>query len=315
MSQEKLLFISNGHIGDVVLTSGIFNYFVSNHPNAQITVVTAPVVAHLFEDIPQVANIIPIKKMPYRRHWLKIYQQTSNQNWSIIINMRNSGLSYLLKAKKRYDFIWKKPFSGEHVILEKQKQFGLKEFPWPHIHIKESREKKLLADITRQKDIIAIAPFTRWPNKCWPHERFVQLIQQLTAQTGFFPGASVAIFGGQGDRTQLNYFQDALKDQVIDLVDNGHLLDKAAWIKQCKLYIGNDAGGVHMAAAVNCPTIALFGPTDAKRYRPMGKQSCFVQTDVPYDTLIEEANLNAMDSLPVDKVYKSIQNLLNIKDK
>ncbi|MBF13781.1 MAG: hypothetical protein CMF46_05415 [Legionellales bacterium] len=307
---KKILFISNGHIGDAVLTSGILNYFLAQNPTAQLTVVSAPIVSHLFEDIPQLEAIISIKKMPYRRHWLKIYQATRKQHWSIVINMRNSGLSYLLTADKRYDFIRKLPFSGNHVVAEKQQQFQLRDFPWPAIKINQSRVDGLSQKLTCYDQIIAISPFTRWKNKSWPFEYFLDLIDRLTSSKGPFPDAKIAIFGGQSDRQYLSYFTDKLKDRVIDLVDNGHLLDKAVWIQHCQLYIGNDAGGSHMAAALNCPTVTLFGPTDARRYHPKGQYARFVQTDIPYQSLINQPNEHAMSSLSVDKVYQTIQDLL-----
>ena len=67
------------------------------------------------------------------------------------------------------------------------------------------------------------------------------------------------------------------------------------------LYISNDTGGAHMAAAMNCPTVALFGPTDPNRYRPIGKRATYIKT--PSHTDDKE---HPMQPLSVTMVYQEI---------
>lgn len=298
----KVLYISNGHIGDAVLSMGILQYFLDQHPSCKLTVVSAPVVVHLFQDIPQLTNCIVVKKKTYRRHWIDIYNQTKQTSWDIIINMRSSGLSYILRAKKRYDFVWKKPFTHQHVIEEKQQLFGLPNTPYPNIIVSKQRHE-LISNQAKSyhQPIIAISPFAYWQDKCWPRDKYVDLIKELKQKNDYLSDAYVAVFGGDQDRKNLPYFQAAFKDSLIDLVNNGHLLDKAAWISHCALYISNDTGGAHMAAAMNCPTVALFGPTDPNRYRPIGKRATYIKTPCHADD-----KEHPMQPLSVDMVYQEI---------
>lgn len=58
------------------------------------------------------------------------------------------------------------------------------------------------------------------------------------------------------------------RDKLIDLVGRLSLLETAACLKQCQVFVGNDSGLMHMAAAVGTPSIGLFGPSDDRMYAP-----------------------------------------------
>jgi ADP-heptose:LPS heptosyltransferase len=60
----------------------------------------------------------------------------------------------------------------------------------------------------------------------------------------------------------------------------------AACLKRCALYIGNDSGLMHMAAASNIPTLGLFGPSKCELYAPTGAHTAFIRTPESFDELI-----------------------------
>jgi ADP-heptose:LPS heptosyltransferase len=66
---------------------------------------------------------------------------------------------------------------------------------------------------------------------------------------------------------------------AIDLVGALTLPEAAACFRRCALFIGNDSGLMHMAAAAGAPTIGLFGPTDAATYSPAGRCAVAVVGD------------------------------------
>ena len=75
------------------------------------------------------------------------------------------------------------------------------------------------------------------------------------------------------------YFQDIIneinKNDIIDLMGASLTLTSSAYMKKSNLFIGNDSGLMHLSAASNLATIALFGPTNDKIYAPNGN-NCFV---------------------------------------
>src|SRR5689334_5159719 len=102
----KILFITSTRIGDGVISTGALDYFIKKYPDAEITVACGPLVAGIFEQAPHVTRVISLEKAPYSMHWHKLWMETSAIKWDIVVDLRNSLMSRLIRAKKRY--IWGK---------------------------------------------------------------------------------------------------------------------------------------------------------------------------------------------------------------
>jgi ADP-heptose:LPS heptosyltransferase len=71
-------------------------------------------------------------------------------------------------------------------------------------------------------------------------------------------------------------------DRCIDLVGKIDLLTAAAVLRRCAMFIGNDTGLMHIAAAADTPTLGLFGPSPVVQYAPWGRRAAYVRsTDSP----------------------------------
>lgn len=68
---------------------------------------------------------------------------------------------------------------------------------------------------------------------------------------------------------------------AIDLVGRLELPEAAALLARCALFVGNDSGLMHLAAAAGTPTLGLFGPTPASEYGPIGPQARAVLAEGP----------------------------------
>ena len=103
--------------------------------------------------------------------------------------------------------------------------------------------------------------------KEWPPERFAAVAAALAADLG----ATVVLLGGQSDRAQANGVRQALPSAVplIDLVGQAPLVELAAVLARLSVLITGDTGPAHLAAAVDTPVVAIFGPTDPNRYAPL----------------------------------------------
>ncbi|MBM3512921.1 MAG: glycosyltransferase family 9 protein, partial [Alphaproteobacteria bacterium] len=110
--------------------------------------------------------------------------------------------------------------------------------------------------------VVAISPLAARTEKTWPLERFVELARRLIQ-----PPTRLVIVGGSEDRPALDAFADL---SPIALIGEADLRLVAAMLKRARLFIGNDSGMAHLAAAVGAPTLALFGPTEPRNYAPRG---------------------------------------------
>jgi hypothetical protein len=128
---------------------------------------------------------------------------------------------------------------------------------------------------TERAAFVAIHPFSGSAKKNWPIERFRDLARSLAAPVRWCAGPEEPL-------------EDAQR------FDN--LYDLACWLRSARLYIGNDSGITHLAAAVGTPVVALFGPTDPAIWAPRGERVSVVATEHPGE---------AMESISVEEVVSA----------
>jgi len=130
-------------------------------------------------------------------------------------------------------------------------------------------------------------------------------------------GARILVAAAPSERAQVAPLLDALPpERRIDLTDAAELLDVAACLARARLFIGNDSGLMHIAAAVGAPTLGLFGPSSERRYGPWGPRAAFVRTVEPFAELVARAHAGdrgpgaLMQSLTVDAAETAARDLL-----
>lgn len=114
--------------------------------------------------------------------------------------------------------------------------------------------------------LVAIHPGSGSRQKCWPAERFAALINWLNQELQ----ARIVMVSGPADQGILERLKAGGNDDFL-AADQLPLSELAAVIQRCNLFIGNDSGVTHLAAALGIHTIALFGPTDPKVWGPRGE--------------------------------------------
>ena len=131
------------------------------------------------------------------------------------------------------------------------------------------------------RNVVAVSPGAAHDLKRWPAEHFAGLCRYVIEDLG----ASVLVFCGPQETSLLHTLQEQTHDlRQIRIVQNLHLCRVAALLAQCELYVGNDSGLMHLAAAVGTPVVILFGPTAPHLYLPGWVRSRAVTADMvcPY---------------------------------
>lgn len=145
--------------------------------------------------------------------------------------------------------------------------------------------------LAESKPRIGIVPSSRWPSKNWPVSSFIIACQALQKHTF----AHLFLFGSESDRTVTSAIAGAMKSKVTDLAGRSSIVESMGLIKQMDLVITNDTGPMHVAAALNVPVVALFGPTDPVRTGPYGNIHCVLRAqDTPCSPCFK-ANCNKAD--------------------
>jgi heptosyltransferase II len=115
----------------------------------------------------------------------------------------------------------------------------------------------------------AVNPGAAVLEKRWPATSFGELAALLIRERG----ATVVLVGAESDRSAVDTVRDFARAPVIDLCQQLSLAEVGAVCKQASLFVGNDSGVTHLASAAGTPTVALFGPTSPRRYRPLGRNA------------------------------------------
>src|SRR5258708_33767877 len=101
--------------------------------------------------------------------------------------------------------------------------------------------------------------------KCWPPDRFADFVNRFRLQTD----ADVILFGTATEQKVSDVIAAGIKGPSISLVGKTAIADLPALLSRCQLFVGNDSGAMHVAAAVGLPVVAIFGPTDPHGTAPI----------------------------------------------
>src|SRR3984893_13100120 len=113
--------------------------------------------------------------------------------------------------------------------------------------------------------------------KCWPPERFADFVNRFRLHTH----ADVILFGTATEQKVSDAIAAGIKGPSISLVGKTAIADLPALVSRCQLFVGNDSGAMHVAAAVGLPVVAIFGPTDPHGTAPVTPR-CTVVQEKPY---------------------------------
>lgn len=309
----RILFVTATRIGDAVLSTGLLGHLVERYPAARFTVAAGPAAAPLFDSVPRLERLIVVAKQHWSLHWLALYAAVALTRWDIVLDLRGSALAYFLRAGQRLGEI--KAVEGEHRVAQLARILGLEPPPAPVLFL-DARHERIAAELVPPGGpVLAIGPAANWRGKQWRAKRFAELALRLTAPGGILAGARVAVLAADHERTQAAPLLAAIpSERLIDLVGRLDLLAAGAVLRRAALFVGNDTGLMHIAAAAGAPTLGLFGPTQSSRYAPWGARTAVAQTAIaPLDLygpgFDHRTTDTMMDSLSVDAAEAAAERL------
>jgi len=161
-----------------------------------------------------------------------------------------------------------------------------------------------------------------YPAKIWPPQRFITLLQQLLQQ---YPHYKLVLVGDKGDyKASVQYIAQQFTHhaQVVVTAGQTSIAQLTSLLTQAKLVLCHDSGVMHMADALATPVLALYGPTDFTRTKPLKASSHLLFSETPhfaamYNFKLSEKQLQehgikhaAMEGISVQQVMQKIRQLL-----
>jgi len=172
--------------------------------------------------------------------------------------------------------------------------------------------EKILAKhgITEKDRLIGINPGAVFGSaKRWFPERYAALSIKLQK----YSGAEIAIFGGPGEKALGDYISELMGNRCVNFCGKTSLREAVALIERCQLFITNDSGLMHVAAALDTPQIAIFGSTDHVTTSPSSPKSRIIRVPVPCSPCLKPdcpIDHRCMKNITVEMIYDAAVKLL-----
>ncbi|GKS59011.1 hypothetical protein YTPLAS18_25380 [Nitrospira sp.] len=187
---------------------------------------------------------------------------------------------------------------------------------WPRLYLSQEEEEAAERILRESKldpierPLVMLHPGARYWFKTWPPERFARLADCLTDSLG----CAVIIGGGAAEQPIGRAIDQMAHGPIVNLVGTIKLREYAALVKRCAVFIGNDNGAMHIAAAVGTPVIGLFGPSDPAEWAPRGTRSviCYKGVDCRqcFHPTCRRGEDNCMRQISVDEVLEAVRRVL-----
>jgi heptosyltransferase-2 len=145
-------------------------------------------------------------------------------------------------------------------------------------HRRQAEETLSSAGVRQNITRIAIGAGASYGSaKCWPPQRFADFVNRFRLHTD----ADVILFGTAAEQQVSDAIAVGIRGPSISLIGKTAIAVLPALLSRCQLFVGNDSGAMHVAAAVGLPVVAVFGPTDPHGTAPITPRCTIVQ-EKPY---------------------------------
>ena len=159
---------------------------------------------------------------------------------------------------------------------------------------------------TSPSPVIGLNIGASWPTKRWPKEYFAELADRLVDH-----GFAIAYFGGPMDVEIVDQAISLMKHknhpQVVKLTGKVSLMELAALLKKCAVFVTNDSGPMHIATAMNVPLVSMFGASPVEGFWPYNDISIVMKTPLSchpcYKHTCKLGGLECMYAITVDQVF------------
>ncbi len=331
----NILVIKPSSLGDIIHALPFLKAVKDTFPGAGIDWVISKNLKGILEDHPLINELIifnkdawkNVKNIPGALSDISSLRKTlKSRRYDIVVDLQGLLRSGLIafstkttlkvgfadaREGSRFFYDRKVPVNKSlHAVdkcLEVAKAIGAKvnkaEFP---LHVSKAAKTGIKELIGNTDEYVVIAPSARWPTKRWSYANFASLIKKISVPC--------VITGTKGDREIAKMIRGSSPpNKIIDLCGKTDLKELTALIAGAKAVVSNDSGPMHIAAALDRPVIAIFGPTDPVKTGPYGwqknKKLTVIRAGVPCSPCRKKkcSDLICMNNISVEAVYEALK--------
>ncbi|WP_165312538.1 lipopolysaccharide heptosyltransferase II [Vibrio ziniensis] len=310
---EKALIIGPSWVGDMVMSQSFYKRLKERNPQMQIDVLAPGWCKPILERMPEITEAIEmpvghgsfdlktrytIGKMLAKKHYTHAYILPNSAKSALIPlfagikkrtgwkgEMRYGLLNDLRPNKKDFQYMVERYVALAHPKSEMKNSSslgGLELLPKPSLSVDKSVQQSTLNKFNLSLDskVLGLCPGAEFgPAKKWPEHHYAQVAESLCQQ-----GYQVWLFGSQKDVDACNNIRQQVSEsyqkQIFVLAGKTSLIEAVDLLAACETVVSNDSGLMHVAAAVGCQVVAVYGSTSPKYTPPLAEKVEIVHTDI-----------------------------------
>ncbi|MCY4403386.1 MAG: lipopolysaccharide heptosyltransferase II [Candidatus Poribacteria bacterium] len=302
---DKILIIRTDGIGDLLNSTPAIALLRQNYPSADITVLARPLNAPVLIGNPDVDKVLVFdrrgehQKLSEQIHFMRYLRK---EKFDLVVAMQTASLSHLFaflsggtyrlgRFQKRFKSTLTHAWRGRYrkgethevdrnldlvrLICQGESERKLV-FNLQPDEIKRAETHIASLGINTDTFLIGIHPGGSSFDKRWPERQYAELADRLVQQYN----ANILLLRGPNEAELTHKIQQEMQSDSIVYAPET-IRDLGAVLYCCDLFVCNDSGPMHLAAALDIPTIAIFGPTDHVAWHPMSENATVVRRDMP----------------------------------
>ena len=315
---KKILIVTLSNLGDVVMTLPVFGLVREACPSASVDVIVGSGGRDVFEGDERLRRVILYdKKATLSQKW-EMLREIRAQKYDLILDLRRSLFGLLGGARYRNSYFSILPGKRSHRVL--RHLYVLKKLlPIHHTRSylweRATGEGSELFPFIRQAQdagqrIILAAPGSKSDIKKWPVEYYAKLLDRLAEEEN----CRIVLIGDKNDAVDAAKVETLMKSKPENVCGRSNFMELLSIVQKADLVITNDSAPLHIADALRRPVLAIFGPTDPKKYGPRYRNSSVARRLV-FCSPCEKAQCRykheCMKELGVDEVHQKALAILN----
>jgi len=336
---KNILVIKLRYLGDVLLATPVFQALRERYPDARLTAAVTKGTEEMLKGNRNLDDVLVVERTSLAGQ-LKFARTLRQRRFDCVVDLtdgdRSAVLAWFSGAPVRIGFNEEHRWRGllytvvatprvdaVHRIahdLEIVRSLGIEPKPGqPELPISNEEEgaaAKLLDEIAGEslagegRPLIMLQPGARYWFKAWPIERFAILADRLADRRS----CRVLIGGDPTEREMAQGIRTQAASKPVVLAGRTTVRQYAAILKRCALFVGNDNGPMHMAAALGVPVVALFGPSNPAEWGPRGTHAEVLYNGLDcrgcFHPTCTRGEANCMRQIGVDDVFAAAVRLL-----
>lgn len=319
---QRILLIGPSNVGDGILASPVVERLRAAYPAAHLTLVVGDRAAAVFAEDPRVQALVNTDLYDSALGRCQLTLMFLRYRPHVVVDLRHTFYPLLLKPWAAWRYLRQPPKSVEHMRdrhlwkLAMQAPRTRKAAPGPEPLRFTARDVQHAETLWKRwgfdggTPVVVMVPGARCHTKRWPAERFAEVADRLIRDAG----VRVILSGEPEEKPVIEEVQRGMRERAHTSIGLTTIRQLGLLMRRARLVITNDSAALHLASTVGTPTVAVFGPTDERKYGPFAQRRQVMRRNLlctPCEVSLCRFNHECMRFIQPDEVLRAAFSLLD----